>query len=154
MARSPFQSFLDISYRSQEHVLVVRWLRPVLSHEEFRSSYYALLDAAIQSDCRFWILDIRRRQSNCDEQTQWILNDFCSEAVAAFRTPGQIYATYLVAPDQLAYYAEIVFPTVPETTDKCFQVAAFDNEGFANAWLKSKKPLPEPGLVPDPTVRN
>lgn len=136
-----FPFLLDLCYRDLDDVVVSRWLRPMPSGEMFKASYYALLQIAVQHRCRHWLLDIRRRQSHCDEQTRWVLEDFCTLAAAAF-APGQFYAAFLVAPPQLTYYTDIVMPTAAAATNRCFQVVAFEHEGTAVAWLHSKQPIP------------
>ncbi|MEL5995213.1 hypothetical protein [Hymenobacter segetis] len=137
--RTLLPSFLSISYRSQERIIVFRWLCPVPSEDLFRASYFALLDLAVQHDCWQWLLDLRRRGSNTVEQDQWVLHEFCPMLNAVFPNNQLVYAAYLVAPSSLHHYANVVTPALSNPLKTCYRAAAFIDEGPANSWLTDQR---------------
>jgi hypothetical protein len=137
--RALLPSFLHISYRSQEQIIVFRWLCPVPSDEVFKASYLALLEVAVQHDCRQWLLDIRRRGANTAAQDQWVFHEFCPLLGAVFPGTQLVHAAYLVAPLSLAHYTNVVMPAISNPLKTCYRTAAFIDEGLANTWLTSQR---------------
>ncbi|WP_210521317.1 hypothetical protein [Hymenobacter terricola] len=132
-------AFLDVSYRSLDQTIVFRWVCPFLSEAEFRVSYQALLDTAVQHNCAHWLLDLRRRFVNSREQDHWVLHEFYPQVEAAFPTAGLVYAAYLVSPAALAQYANVLLPALNNNSDACCRAAAFIDEGPANSWLTKQR---------------
>ncbi|TGE03815.1 hypothetical protein [Hymenobacter fodinae] len=134
----PF-SVLDLSYRSQGHTLVARWREQPGSDEEYIASYRQVLAAAVQRQCRFWLLDMRRCANNCPRLPQWLLQEFCPEVIASFRTSQQVYGAYLVFPSHVPYYTDIVLPTLAHPANTGYRAAAFIDEGLTTTWIRNQQ---------------
>ncbi|AYA37282.1 hypothetical protein D3Y59_09590 [Hymenobacter oligotrophus] len=89
---------VDISYRPDLHIVVVRWLG-VTTDEETRR-VYRQLGALPEPLCRFWLLDARRRPSSSPAVTNWIFDVLAPQL--AQRLGGPIYLSYLISPSHLA----------------------------------------------------
>ncbi|RZK33598.1 MAG: hypothetical protein EOO57_12865, partial [Hymenobacter sp.] len=60
-----------LAYLPDQHILIGRWLRPVLLHE-LQAHYQELLGAALaHGSCRYWLLDVRRRRINDADAVRW-----------------------------------------------------------------------------------
>ena len=62
MQLSSPNALVDLSYRPDLHILLVRWLGTT-TDEEIREVYRYLETADVQH-CRYWLLDARRRPSS------------------------------------------------------------------------------------------
>lgn len=136
---TPLHPALDISYRSQEHVLVVRWRSQPLNDAEYKASYRQILATAVQYNCRFWLLDTRRSPTNCPRRAQWLLEEFCPEVTAAFRAAEQVYGAYLVFPTHVPYYTDTVLPLLAHPANTGYRAAAFIDEGLTNTWIRNQQ---------------
>lgn len=89
---------VDLSYRPDLHVLVVRWMG-VTTDDETRLVYRHLgqVDA---HQCRYWLLDARRRPSSGQAVTRWMLEEFAP--LVSVRLGGPLYFSYLISPSHLA----------------------------------------------------
>ena len=140
--------FLALRYRSDLHVLVGRWQRPV-SEAELKQGYQAMLRAAQQTNCPFWQLDLRIRQAVTPAATEWLLTEFLPQLLDPL--PGSMCLGYLVRPAHLAQ--EI--PQLPASLG--VRVAFFVEEGPLHDWLsqcqhRSREALAQAGFTPPPAV--
>lgn len=87
---------LEIIYHRDHHILIGRFLRP-LSEAENRQCYLDLLAAAqARGNCRYWLLDIRRRDRSGPEVLQWLLQNFYPRLVHELGQPMRL--VYFLAP--------------------------------------------------------
>jgi len=123
-----------LTYLPDQHLLIGRWLRPVLL-PELKAHYEELLRAAIaHGHCRHWLLDVRRRVINDPEAVRWFGEDF-----------GPRLPTALGQPVVVAYFARVgqdVATTDPALWENIRQGSLlgakycyFDQESAAMAWL-------------------
>jgi hypothetical protein len=127
--------FFHINFRPDLHVLVGRWQRPV-SEGELYACYPAMLEEAQAHQCRFWLLDARRRRNVDVAVTAWLLNDFAPRL--GQRLGGRAYLAYLVAPVQLteAVPAEQVIPPRVYFEGRNCLMQRFTDEAAAIDWLR------------------
>ena len=130
---------LDISYRTQEHVLVVRWRSQPMDDAEYKASYRQVLAVAVQYNCRFWLLDTRRNPTNCPRRARWLLEEFCPEITASFRASEQVYGAYLIFPAHIAYYTDTVLPLLAHPANTGYRAAAFIDEGLTTTWIRNQQ---------------
>ena len=90
-----------LTYLEDQHLLIARWLRPVLL-SELQAHYEALLAAAVtHGHCRHWLPDVRRRIINDAAVVQWFGQEFAPRlpqvlgqpVVAYFAMAGQDVAS-------------------------------------------------------------
>jgi len=139
--------YLTLRYRPDLHRLVGRWQRPV-SAAEFRAGYRAMLRLARQTNCPYWLLDLRGRDTLPDANTRrWLLHSFMPEL--AGRLAGPVYLAYLLSPSMMR---EMTAPA-----GSAAQVAFFSEEGPLTAWLtqcqhRSREALVAAGFMPPPAA--
>lgn len=139
--------YLTLRYRPDLHRLVGRWQRPV-SAAEFRAGYRAMLRLARQTNCPYWQLDLRGRDTLPDADTrQWLLQRFMP--ALAGHLAGQACLAYLLSPSMMR---EMVAPI-----GSAAQVAFFSEEGPLTAWLtqcqhRSREALLGAGFTPPPAA--
>jgi hypothetical protein len=132
------QLFPDISYRPHEHVVLARWLQPATDYAHFQASFYQVLEKAVQYDCQYWLLDVRRCPPRCTQQQQWLQQEFYPHAKAKFQLLGPIHEAYLVHPAHLTHYTAVALPQSQPVASTCYQTAAFVDEGLTTAWLRQQ----------------
>lgn len=88
---------IELSYRPDLHILVVRWL--ATAEEAELKRIYQAIEAADEHRCRFWLIDARRRDKFVPVITKWLFEEF-GPAVAS-RLGGPLHFSYLVAPSHM-----------------------------------------------------
>jgi len=125
-------SLVDLSYRPDLHVVVVRWLGATTDPETRR--VYELLQQADIRQCRFWLLDARRRPSSSPAITRWMFDDFAPEVARQFG--GPMYFSYLISPVHLpaaeAFRQEVL---AREGDDLPYRLHYASQENAALDWL-------------------
>lgn len=122
--------FAELTFRPDLQVLFARWIRPV-SSTELQQSYEALLAAATPHQCRFWLLDLRRRGISSEDDTLWTLETFLPRLPP--RLGGRVYLAFLVSPSHLSAIDQE--SGAPMVTNAQCHVRLFTDEGLATAWL-------------------
>ncbi|QDA60225.1 hypothetical protein [Hymenobacter jejuensis] len=126
--------FLQITYRDDLDVMVVRWLRQA-EVPELRQGYLAILEAATAVGCRYWLLDARRRRNTDQVAQRWMLEEFLPASTAQLH--GRLYICYLLAPVSLRdAEADGAFPPAIFFADKPYMGERFIDEGEAIGWLR------------------
>ncbi|MCC2547779.1 hypothetical protein LJY25_15105 [Hymenobacter sp. BT175] len=124
--------FIDLSYRPDLKILVIRWLS-VATDEEIRQVYRSVEEAA-QDQCRFWLVDARRRPSFSPVITQWLFEEFSPRVAQRFG--GPLFFSYLVAPVHLADAQEFLRTQVlPAGPSLPYRLHYASEEGEATDWL-------------------
>ncbi|PJJ59628.1 hypothetical protein [Hymenobacter chitinivorans] len=124
-------AYLEITYDADRHVLVAKWLRGVMPFELHRG-YHALLEAAVEHDCRFWLLDVRRRAGIDSADILWTLNDFLP--LVQPRLKRTTYLAFLMLPHHLA--GDLSDGRVPDS-------AYYDNRPYRNERFTDAEPALE-----------
>lgn len=129
--------YLRLVYRSDLHLLFMRWTRAV-SSDEHRAGYAAALALARRVQCAHWQVDLRVRGLASAEDFAWILRDFRPLLTEGLPAPRRL--AYLLTP----YQADIMNarlhelePTMPAATRQAADVRAFIEELPAQHWLQA-----------------
>jgi hypothetical protein len=126
--------FLAVSYRADLQVLVARWMR-VISVEEMRQGYELLLAAAVQHNCRHWLIDARRRNNTDREGAIWMVQSFLPRLHG--QLGGRTALAYLLPPVQLRdTQADAAFPPASYFEGQPFVADRFTDERLALEWLR------------------
>jgi hypothetical protein len=132
-------AYLEITYDASTQVLTGNWLRGVMPFELHRG-YDAILDHAVEQDCRFWLLDIRRRACIDSSDVLWTLNEFLPKVQP--RLKRTTYLAFLMAPHHLA--GDLADGKVPDSTyydERPYRNERFTEREDALAWLQQCQKL-------------
>ncbi|RAK67970.1 hypothetical protein [Hymenobacter edaphi] len=136
----PSPEFLQIVYRVELNVLVGRWMQPVTA-DELRGGYLALLEAASTRQCRWWLVDGRRRLHSHKADSRWMMDEFFPQL--APRLGGKVYLAYLFTPTHLEeLQADASVPKLTYFDDRPYQVQRFIEEQAAMRWLAQQQTPP------------
>lgn len=127
-------NYLTITYTPEPQQLTGRWLRSVMPFELHRG-YHALLDCAVERNCRYWLVDIRRRSSVDALDVYWMLEEFYPQLYP--RLGRTTYIAFLMAPNQLAgVLADSAIPALETPEEgKPYFLQRFTEEKPAQDWL-------------------
>ena len=135
MAAPP--DFLQVAYRPDLGILIIRWLREV-SATEMRAGYEQLLGAARQHGSRYWLMDIRRRNNADPATAQWITDEFMPALAAHLGGPA--FISYLLSPAHLHRVVHSAEDTARVAQMRLStRVTLFIEESPANAWLAEQQ---------------
>ncbi|MDO7844944.1 hypothetical protein Q5H92_01135 [Hymenobacter sp. M29] len=137
MSTFPTHAF-SLEYRPDLGVLIGRWLQ-AMPPPEVQGTYQAMLAAAKEhGNCRFWLLDLRRRPLDGPDLNEWFRDQFSPQVTAELG--GPLFTAYLSGPHQRqAAESE-------EMEERMRQAAAidsyplfYDNEAEAMNWLHDQQ---------------
>jgi hypothetical protein len=126
-----------IAYRPDLSILVGRWMVEISRTEEIKQNYRQMFEAAEGFQCRFWLMDARRRFRTTTEITGWVNENV--PRLSHGRFGGELRVAFLLAPHQLLVstdsppFPELVHPTTGQPMS-----AQFTDEGEAIAWLQAQ----------------
>ncbi|GAB3637109.1 hypothetical protein GCM10027422_26990 [Hymenobacter arcticus] len=124
----------SIEYRAEQHLLVGRWLRPVLL-EELQSHYEAMLAAALaHENCRHWLLDVRRRPYRDAAAAQWFGDKFGPRLPQALGQPVVI-AYFAMVSQEVAREDATLWSNMVQGSLQGSRYCYFNQESMALAWL-------------------
>jgi hypothetical protein len=127
-----------ILYRPDLDILVGRWLVEISLAEEVKQNYVQLFQAATAANCRFWLLDARRRFRTTHEITNWVNQNAPRQALE--KLGREIRVAFLLAPHQLLASTDSPpFPTLFHPVTGHAMSAQFTDEGQAIAWLQAEQ---------------
>ena len=129
-----FNSAFSLEYRPDLGILVGRWLH-ALPPPELQGTYEAMLVAAREHDnCRFWLLDLRRRPLAGPDLNEWFGEQFSPQLAATL--DGPLFTAYLAGPHQrrAAESAEMELYLRHAATLDSYPLF-YDNEADAVTWL-------------------
>ena len=123
----------SIEYRADQHLLIGRWLRPVLL-EELKTHYQVLLDAALaHGHCRHWLLDVRRRDIHDGAAIAWFA-DFSRQLTDLLGQP--VVLAYFAMVNQGAAAADAnLRDNIRQGAVQGNSYRYFNQENEALAWL-------------------
>lgn len=129
-------SAFSLDYRADLALIIGRWLKN-LPPPELQGTYEAMLAAAqANGNCRFWLLDLRRRPVAGPDLNAWFRDQFSPRIAAAL--DGPLFTAYLAGPHQRSAVEsdemELYFRR--EATVNAFP-KLFENEAEAMAWLRA-----------------
>ncbi|MDQ2769772.1 MAG: hypothetical protein M3Y54_04655 [Bacteroidota bacterium] len=130
----PYAGYLSLTYWPDAPRLEARWLRPV-SSAEYRAGYQSLLAKALETDCSFWLVDVRRRTSPSEADGCWLLNEFMPQLPGSLGGSlfiGTLYPPGFVAPPSPAH------PRVPDAHVPApnLLLRNFSDEELLTHWLR------------------
>ncbi|UOG76597.1 hypothetical protein MTX78_08340 [Hymenobacter tibetensis] len=127
-------AYLDVTYDEEIQVLIGRWKRGVMPFE-LQQGYAAILDIAAEKDCRFWLLDIRRRTGVDASDVFWMMEDFFPRLHP--RLGSTTYMALLMAPHHLAgALSNIGLASNNAPQGQPYLIQRFTEEAPALAWLE------------------
>lgn len=124
----------SLEYRPDLGILVGRWLQ-ALPPPELQATYEAMLAAAKTHDnCRFWLLDLRRRPLAGPDLVEWFRDQYSPLLAAAL--DGPLFTAYLAGPHQreAAESPEMELHLLREAALDSYPLF-FDDEAAAVTWL-------------------
>ncbi|MGI4737547.1 MAG: hypothetical protein ACRYG7_20460 [Janthinobacterium lividum] len=135
MSVFPSNAF-SLEYRADLGLIIGRWLKE-LPPPELQGTYEAMLAAAqAHGNCRFWLLDLRRRPVAGPDLNAWFRDQFSPRIAAALN--GPLFTAYLAGPHQrpaaesdameLYFHREAAVNAFPQL---------FENEAEAVEWLRA-----------------
>lgn len=130
--------YLTISYNCDTQILVGRWLRPVTPAES-RRGYEELAAAARKENANYWLVDVRRCQSNAPETLRWLKESYYPKLMAELAAP--VCVVYFMSPDLREAFQ--VNGALVETTSgpgKPFRLSLCTTEGECMNWLEQQRP--------------
>lgn len=140
MATFPPLDYLDLNFRSDLGIVTARWTRPVASHE-LRAGYQAILQyAAGCSDCRYWLIDSRRRLEVDTRDVYWLTDVFYPTLRRHMH--GVVFLAFLAAPYQLCSLQDAPVPALPRNQGDNCSLSQFTDEGAAVHWLLAQGAQP------------
>lgn len=135
MSLIPASTF-SLEYRADLGLLIGRWLKD-LPPPELQGTYEAMLAAAqAHGNCRFWLLDLRRRPVAGPDLNAWFRDQFSPRLAAALN--GPLFTAYLAGPHQrpAAESDEMELYFRREAAVNAFP-QLFENEAEAVEWLRA-----------------
>lgn len=138
-------NYLDLSYRPDLGIVTARWKRPVAS-AELRAGYESILRYAVScADCRYWLIDSRRRLEVDARDVQWLATTFYPTLRDCLH--GHVFLAFLAAPYQLGLVQDDTLPSLPHTHGNYCSLNQFTDEGDAVHWLVAQGAKPRPQAV-------
>ena len=128
---------LDLVYRADLGVLVVRWLRDV-TFEELQAGFQAAATLAHAHGSSRWLVDVRRRTLLDGFQSEWVAQKLLPQTAAAL-APAPLRVAYLLAPvrfsDIRVQPAPLPVPAFGPDLSSTYRLRTFSEEGPAMQWL-------------------
>lgn len=96
-----------------------------------------MLNGAAEQQCRFWLVDARRRDNGTNGQNvSWMMDTFFPQMVARLGQP--VFIAYLFAPSHLHdIIADPAIPSLSYFDNRPYRVERFIEERTALEWLAS-----------------
>ena len=131
MSAFPSGAF-SLDYRPDLGILIGRWLRD-MPPPELQATYELMLkEARAQSNCRYWLLDLRRRPLTHVDINVWISEQFTP--VIAADMGGALFTACLVAPDQREAVESLAMGDYLRQAAKLESYPCFFDDEAAGAW--------------------
>lgn len=92
-----YAEYLNLSYRPDLRMVVLRWLRDT-SLSELQLGHQAALHLARQQAAAHWFVDVRRLVVTNSSHSGWVIDSFLPQAAALLAEPLRI--AYLMSPNR------------------------------------------------------
>ncbi len=128
----------SLEYRADLGILVGRWLQ-ALHPPELQGTYESMLaEATAHGNCRFWLLDLRRRPLAGSDLNEWFRDQFSPQIASALG--GPLFTAYLAGPHQrlAAESAEMELHLRQAASLDSYPLF-YDDEAEAMAWLADQQ---------------
>lgn len=126
--------FLHLTFRSDLDILFCRWRRFV-TFQEYQEGYWLALELAEKYRARFWLHDLRLRNTSDNVERQWYDNQFVP-ALTSLQPSGFTIA-YLMSPMQRRQLVSEINPVSDVIRyGKLLQLRYFISEHDALDWLQ------------------
>jgi len=124
----------SLDYRPDLGILIGRWLHD-LPPPELQATYEVMLaEARARANCRYWLLDLRRRPVKEVDLNVWISEQFTP--VIAADMGGALFTACLVGPEQRAIVEGTRMSNyLRQAADLESYPCFFDDEAAAVTWL-------------------
>lgn len=136
---SPYSTdAFSLEYRADLGILIGRWLRE-LPPPELQGTYETMLATArANGNCRYWLLDLRRRPLAGPGLNEWFRDQFTPQVTAALG--GPLFTAYLAGPHQTlaAESAEMELYLRHAATLDSYPFF-YDEEAEAMNWLREQQ---------------
>jgi hypothetical protein len=123
-----------LAYLPDQHLLIGRWLRPVVL-SELQAHYRELLDAAlVHGRCRHWLLDVRRRRINDADAVRWFGEEFSPQLPQLLGQPV-VVAYFAMVGQDVASTDPALWANIRQGSMHGAVYCYFDQESKAMEWL-------------------
>jgi hypothetical protein len=127
-------SAFTLTYLPDQHLLIGRWLRPVLL-SELQVHYQELLAAALaHGHCRHWLLDVRRRRINDADAVHWFGEEFSPQLPQLLGQPV-VVAYFAMVGQDVAATDPALQKNIRQGSLHGATYCYFDQESTAMSWL-------------------
>jgi hypothetical protein len=127
-------SAFTLAYLPDQHILIGRWLRPVLL-SELQAHYRELLEAALaHGHCRYWLLDVRRRRINDADAVRWFGEEFSPQLPQHLGQPV-VVAYFAMVGQDVASTDPALWANIRQGSMQGAAYCYFDQERKAMEWL-------------------
>ena len=132
------QDVFQLTYREADGLLHGCWLAPVLD-ADLRIHYGELLqEAQLVGNCRYWLLDIRRRNWHMPSFGHWANTEYVPAVRAALGSP--IFVAYVMSPRHLSAATRPQDRrTQEQIRDQELYSESFADEAAARTWLHQQR---------------
>ena len=124
----------SLGYDPEQRLLIGRWLSDT-NEDTLYPSYERLLAAAkANGECRYWLLDMRRRSWHSAEFTAWFGSLLANEVVHELGSP--VFVAYVATEAHRSSIEGVANDAMLRQSAKVeFYPYYFDNEQAAREWL-------------------
>ncbi len=130
---------LELTPRPDLGVLLSRWHYQPETPAALRPCYQELADVAVATNCRFWLQDLRRRESPDQATKRWLLDEYYPDVTR--RLGQRLFVAYLFSPALHRLIVEAPDYAPPEAySNTPYALDFFGSEGDAIAWLQMHQP--------------
>ena len=125
----------ELTYRADLDVLFGRWHLQPFTTAELLPCYHQLADMALATGCRFWLQDLRRRQSPDHKVKVWLTDEYYPDLAQRFG--GRLYVAYLFSPDMHRQIVEAPdYAPAEAYFTRPYLLGFFGDERAALEWLR------------------
>lgn len=133
----PTNEDFTLEYRSDQRLLIGRWLRP-MSLPELQATYESLLTAARANDnCRHWLLDVRRRGMGDEIAREWFGREFSPRLLLTLNGPAFV-AYFGTITHEVATTMAVLGTNIEQGAQTGAHYRYFNREDEALAWLNKQ----------------
>lgn len=124
----------SLTYDASQHLVVGHWLRDA-TDDDLHPSYQQLIDVAkAHTNCRFWLLDMRKRSWNSDTFAKWFGDLLSKRAVSELGSP--VFVAYVADEEHRGHIESVATDVMLRQTAQVeFYPYFFNTEEDAREWL-------------------
>jgi len=131
----PFPDFFSLDYEAAPRLVVGRWLHDSEDGDLYPAYHQLLATAKAHSNCRFWLLDMRRRSWHSVEFAQWFSGLLANQVVREVGAP--VFVAYIASEAHRADIESVATDaTLRQAAEVEFYPYFFSDEVAARDWLR------------------